>query len=88
MSYRVALSSSAIRELNAFPEAERVRLSAAIDRLKVEPRHPGIRKLKGFRDLYRARVGPNRIVFRIDDSTRLVAVSTIGPRRDVYRRLP
>jgi mRNA interferase RelE/StbE len=88
VSYQVALSSSAIRELNVLPLADRARVSTAIDHLKLDPRHPGVRKLKGFRDLYRARVGSLRVVFRIDDSARVVSVATIGPRRDVYRRLP
>jgi hypothetical protein len=85
VSYRVALTSSAIRELNAFPEAERVQLTAAIDRLKLDPRHPGIRKLKGFRDLS-APASARFVSFR---STTLPApsLSPIGPRRDVYWRL-
>jgi mRNA interferase RelE/StbE len=58
-----------------------------LDRLAAEPRYPGVRKLTGFRDLYRARVGTLRIVFRIDDAARLVTVAAIGPRRDIYRRI-
>ncbi len=87
MSYGLALLTAARRELNALRDPERSRVSAALDRLAEEPRHPGVRKLTGFRDLYRARVGHLRIVFRIDDPARLVTVAAIGPRRDIYRRL-
>lgn len=87
MSYGLALLPTARRELTSLHDPERSRVSAALDRLAEEPRHPGVRKLTGFRDLYRARVGQLRIVFRIDDAARFVTVATIGPRRDIYRRL-
>jgi mRNA interferase RelE/StbE len=87
VSYGLALLPAARRELNALHVAERLRVSSALDRLAKEPRHPGVRKLTGFRDLYRARVGHLRIVFRIEDAARLVTVAAIGPRRDIYRRL-
>lgn len=35
--------------------------------------------------LYRIRVGTCRVLYRIDDQSRLVEVTAIGHRRDVYR---
>ena len=87
MSHGLTLLPAARRELNTLHNPERSRVSAALDRLAEGPRHPGIHKLTGFRDLYRVRVGTLRIVFRIDDAARLVTVAAIGPRRDIYRRL-
>ena len=87
VSYGLALLPATRRELNALHDPERSRVSAALDRLGDEPRHTGVRKLTGFRDLYRARVGHLRLVFRIDDAARLVTVAAIGPRREIYRRL-
>jgi len=50
-----------------------------------EPRPDGSRKLRGAGDLYRIRVGSYRVVYEIDDSIRIVVISRIGHRRDVYR---
>jgi len=86
VSYGLALLPAARRDLNALRDPELSRVSASLDRLAEEPRHPGVRKLTGFRDLYRARVGHLRIVFRIDDAARFVTVAAIGPRREIYRR--
>jgi mRNA interferase RelE/StbE len=50
-----------------------------------DPRPPGSEKLAGGEDRYRVRQGFYRIVYEIDDATRLVRVVKVGHRRDVYR---
>jgi len=50
-----------------------------------EPRPVGAVRLAG-RDDYRIRVGDYRIVYAVDDAERLVLVSRIAHRREVYRR--
>jgi len=50
-----------------------------------DPRPPASRPLKG-RDAYRLRVGPFRIVYRIEDDVLLIVVVKVGHRRDVYRQ--
>jgi mRNA interferase RelE/StbE len=57
---------------------------AALDRLAVNPRPPGVRKLKGGSGLWRLRVGDYRVIFEIDDARRLVDVSHIRHRREAY----
>ena len=44
-------------------------------------------KLQGNRNLWRLRVGDYRVLYSIDDSARLVDVSAVRHRRDVYRDL-
>ncbi len=87
MAYRVELTSSAQRDLSPLPSdvLERVR-----DRFKdfsENPRLPGAKKLKGGSGYLRLRVGDYRIIYEVDDATRLVTVARVLHRRDAYRRL-
>jgi mRNA interferase RelE/StbE len=44
------------------------------------------RKLKGYKDQWRVRVGDWRVVYIVDDAARLVSITRIAHRRDVYER--
>jgi mRNA-degrading endonuclease RelE of RelBE toxin-antitoxin system len=50
-----------------------------------EPHRVGKRLLPPLADLFSARRGTYRVIYRIDDKTRVVTVVDIGHRRDVYR---
>jgi mRNA interferase RelE/StbE len=63
----------------------RNRIQTAIDDLATDPRPSGAVKLAGRND-YRIRVGDHRIVYGIDDPSRVVLVARIAHRREVYRR--
>jgi mRNA interferase RelE/StbE len=58
-----------------------VRKLAALGRA---PRPDGCKKLKGYKDQWRVRVGDWRIVYIIDDAARVVSVTRIAHRREVY----
>ena len=50
-------------------------------------RHPtaaGGKKLKGYKDQWRVRVGDWRVVYLIDDAPNFVSVTRIAHRREVY----
>jgi mRNA interferase RelE/StbE len=42
------------------------------------------KKLKGYKDQWRVRVGDWHVVFIIDDAAKLVSITRIGHRREVY----
>ncbi len=88
MTYRVELVASAEREPWALDRVTRRRVAEAIDGLGDVPRPPGVRALRGVKDLYRVRVGAWRVIYRIEDEILVVVVIWIGHRRDVYRRQP
>ena len=83
-SYRVALASSAEKELNGLPKKEITRIMARLERLVSLPRPPGCKKLKGGENEWRIRAGDYRIVYVINDAARTVDVTRIAHRRDVY----
>lgn len=59
-------------------------LVSRIDGLAVNPRPSGCKKLRGYKNLWRIRVGDYRVVYIIDDDRTMVSVTRIAHRRDVY----
>ena len=84
MNYRVALTTSAEKELRALPAQAVRRIVTRLDALAAAPRPAGCKKLKGGVNEWRVRVGEYRIVYEIDDTARTVDVTRIAHRRDVY----
>ena len=85
MSYRVELSRRAEKEVLRLDDAMFARVKSAIDGLSELPRPSGVRKLQGREDDWRIRVGPFRILFSIDDASKLILVHRVTDRKDVYR---
>lgn len=86
MAYQIELSSRAARDfLKLSPELQR-RVTPKIDALASDPRPSGCEKLTGS-DAYRIRAGDHRVVYLVDDPERIITVTRIGHRRDVYRGL-
>lgn len=86
MSYRVALSPVATRQLRKFDPPARRRVQAAIDLLADDPRPPAATRLVGGAGEWRVRTGDYRIIYEINDGELLVLVLQAGHRREVYRR--
>lgn len=82
--YKIRIKRSAEKEMDRLPDKTFRRIAQAILKLERDPRPPGSTKLRGLQD-YRLRVGPYRILYSVDDPKRVVAVSAVGHRRDVYR---
>jgi mRNA interferase RelE/StbE len=80
-SYRVALASSAEKELQKLPAKLIARILPRLESLAVSPQPSGCRKLKGGDNEWRIRVGDYRIVYEIDVT---VDVTRIAHRREVY----
>ncbi len=83
--YAVSFARSARKELQALDRVVTRRVFAAIERLTHEPRPAGCRKLQGARNLWRVRIGDYRVIYSVDDRQRLVDVSAVRHRSDVYR---
>ncbi len=84
--YQVEIEMVAAKALLRFDRPTQLRLRNVIAGLENEPRPHGAIKLTGT-DGYRIRVGDYRIVYLIEDEIKVVTVTRIAHRRDVYRRL-
>lgn len=82
--YAVEFLPSAAKALARLDRAVQVRIASRIDRLAADPRKDTV-KLSGSDDVWRARVGDYRVLYRIEDERVTVLVVRVGHRRDVYR---
>jgi mRNA interferase RelE/StbE len=82
--YAVEVKPLARKELDALPDNVLARVVRKLMSLGDVPRPTGCKKLKGYEDHWRIRVGDWRIVYIIDDRARLVSVMRIAHRREVY----
>ena len=85
MSYRVILPKPVQKQLNNLPQKIRSRLLAEIRLLGDNPRPDGVKKLKGYEDTYRIRVGNYRVIYEIKDREMIVLVLSGVHRKDAYR---
>jgi len=83
--YRIVFTNSAAKEFRGLSKQLQQRIRLAIDGLQENPRPDGVKKLSGHNDLYRIRVGQYRVVYEIDDEVRVLTVTRVRHRRDVYR---
>ena len=83
--FAVEFLPSAARELAALDRAMQRRVARRIERLAQEPRGGGAIKLRGADDVWRARIGDYRLLYRIEDERLVILVIRIGHRGDVYR---
>jgi mRNA interferase RelE/StbE len=84
VNYTVTISRSATREFERLPKGIARRVASKMKELEQEPRPPGSVKLADTKDTWRVRVGDYRVVYSVDDKQRIVDVSRIRHRRDVY----
>ena len=83
-SYVVEIKLSARKELEALPDNVLSRVIRKMESLGQQPRPAGCKKLKGYKDQWRVRVGDWRLLYVIDDADKLVSITRIAHRRDVY----
>ncbi|HLE03823.1 MAG TPA: type II toxin-antitoxin system RelE/ParE family toxin, partial [Anaerolineales bacterium] len=75
---------SARKELENLSDRLLVHLVSRIDGLAVNPRPSGCKKLRGYKDLWRIRVGNYRVVYIINDDRKTVCITRVAHRRNVY----
>ncbi|HET7476342.1 MAG TPA: type II toxin-antitoxin system RelE/ParE family toxin [Dermatophilaceae bacterium] len=86
MAYEVRLTTTAAKALLSLTRAEQVRITKRTNALAENPRPAGAVKLTGS-DGWRIRVGDYRVVYLIADTVRVVTITRVAHRREVYRRL-
>jgi mRNA interferase RelE/StbE len=82
--YTLQIKHSAQKELDALDDAVFGRIDRKIMALAENPRPAGRRKLKGYKDQWRIRIGDWRVVYIIDDAAKLVNITRVAHRREVY----
>ena len=83
--YRLEISRTAERQLQKLPQDAQRRVLKAIVALADEPLPKGSRKLAGYDDVFRIRIGRYRVLYSVSGRTLVIIVLKVGDRKDVYR---
>ena len=83
--YEIEISSSAEKQLRKLSREDRQRIARAILPLAQDPLPRGSRKLSGYEDVFRIRVGRYRILYSVSGKKLVIIILKIGHRREVYR---
>ena len=85
--YTLQIAKSEQKVLERLPKDLLQRIRRTVNRLADEPRPVGCKKLAGFDNYFRIRVGDLRITYAIFDDVLIVLVVEVAPRGDAYRHL-
>lgn len=84
LKYPLDIKQSAQKELDALDDTLFTRIDRKILALADNPRPVGCKKLKGYKDQWRIRIGDYRVIYVIDNATKTVTVTHVAHRREVY----
>ena len=84
-SYSIEISRTAEKQLKKLPKDEQQRVATAITALGLDPYPQGSRKLMGYDDVFRIRIGRYRVLYSVSAQKLLIIILKIGHRKDVYR---
>lgn len=82
--FAVQIKASAKKELDQVDDAVFGRLDRKLAALADNPRPSGCKKLVGYRDLWRIRVGGWRVINRINDKASVVTITRVAHRSEAY----
>ncbi|MEB3190956.1 MAG: type II toxin-antitoxin system RelE/ParE family toxin [Snowella sp.] len=85
MRYTIIIPKPVQKQLKNLPTETYQRIIEKIGQLSTQPRSLDTKKLKGFENEYRIRIGDYRVRYEIDDKTLTVLLLSCRHRRDAYR---
>jgi mRNA interferase RelE/StbE len=89
VKYAFRWRERAVRQLRAIPQPAALTILRALTPLGDDPRRldADIKKLAGYEDRYRLRVGDYRVIYAVVDQQLIILVLGVGHRREIYRAL-
>lgn len=84
-SFEIEISRTAEKQLKKLPEQDQLRVVRAVLTLAEELHPTGSRKLSGYDDVFRIRVGRYRVLYSVFESRLVIIILKVGHRKDVYR---
>ncbi|MXV95166.1 MAG: type II toxin-antitoxin system RelE/ParE family toxin [Gemmatimonadetes bacterium] len=83
--YEVEVSRTAEKQLRKLPRDDQERVVHRMLLLAEDPSPRGARKLTGYDDVYRVRVGRYRILYSVSQGRLVIVILKVGHRKDAYR---
>jgi mRNA interferase RelE/StbE len=89
VKYAFRWRERAVRQLRAIPQPTALTILHDLTPLGDDPRRQDadIKKLAGYADRYRLRVGDYRVIYEIADMQLIILIVGVGHRREAYRAL-
>lgn len=84
-THELQIIRTAEKQLGRLDRTTRRRVAGAALFLAENPRPRGCRKLLGYHDVFRIRVGRHRLLYSVSDGTVVIVILKVGHRRDVNR---
>lgn len=81
--YQIIIKKKAKKFIDKLPMNERKRIVSAIEYL---PNGEDIKKLKGYDNLLRLRIGEYRIIYTVDNGKLIIYIIDAGNRGEIYKR--
>lgn len=81
--YQIVIKKKAKKFIDKLPINEKRRVVSAIEQL---PNGEDVKKMQGYDELLRLRVGDYRIIYTIDNGKLIICVVDAGNRGDIYKR--
>jgi len=89
VKYAFRWRERAVRQLREIPQSAALTILRALTPLGDDPRRADadVKKLAGYDDRYRLRVGDYRVIYEIIDGQLIILVVGVGHRREIYRAM-
>jgi len=89
VKYAFRWRERAVGQLRAIPQPAALTILQALTPLGDDPRRPdaNVKKLTGYEDRYRLRVGDYRVIYDVTDKELVILVVGVGHRREIYRAM-
>ena len=81
--YEIDITRTAEKCLKKLPRQEQRRIVDAVLALATDPWPRGSRKLQGYADIFRIRVGSYRILYSVEERRLIIIILKIGHRGDI-----
>ena len=82
-SYRIDVSATAEKQIRKLGREDQISVLRAIRSLATQPAPAGSRKVRGYDDVFRLRVGTFRVLYRIEGRRLLIIILKVGQMKDL-----
>ena len=82
--YQVELTDAAERDFDKLSPKAKSQVAELIETLANDPYAGNVRKLVGYKGVYRKRTGDYRVIYIVETDVLIVTIVAVGPRKDIY----
>jgi len=84
--YNVVLTKKSAKNFKKLPVELQNQCGEIFDQLQYSfaPVRLGVKKLKGYENIYRIRVGSWRIIYKVDSKEKIIVIYDVLPRKNAY----